>query len=57
VHQPIEPTPAPLPTLAQLEREYIRFVLGRTNGNKSKAAQLLGIDPSTLYRKLQRDAA
>jgi len=41
-------------TLEELEKEYIFRVLERTGWNKAKAAKILGIDPSTLYRKLQR---
>jgi len=40
-------------TLDQLEKEYIRRVLLETGGNKSKAAEILGLDRKTLYRKLQ----
>lgn len=40
-------------TLDQLEKEYIRRVLIETGGNKSKAAEILGLDRKTLYRKLQ----
>ena len=36
------------------EREHIRRVLESTEGNREKAAEILGIDPSTLYRRLQR---
>ncbi|NIN22936.1 MAG: sigma-54-dependent Fis family transcriptional regulator, partial [Candidatus Aminicenantes bacterium] len=39
-------------TLEELEQEYIFKVLGHTGGNKYKAAQILGIDRKTLYRKL-----
>ncbi len=39
------------PTLAQLEERYIRLVLDRMNGKKERAAQILGINRRTLYRK------
>jgi two-component system response regulator HydG len=42
------------PTLEAVERAYIMWVLGSESGNKSRAAEVLGIDPSTLYRKLSR---
>jgi len=42
------------PTLEVIERAYIVWVLQNESGNKSRAAQVLGIDPSTLYRKLSR---
>ncbi len=41
-------------TLADAEEDQIRRVLAATGGNKSKAAQLLGIERKTLYRKLER---
>jgi DNA-binding NtrC family response regulator len=40
-------------TLRELEREYIMKMLQRTEGNKKRAAQLLGLDRKTLYRKLE----
>jgi len=42
------------PTLDIVERAYVRFVLQSEGGNKTRAAEVLGIDPSTLYRKLGR---
>ncbi|MGD8426311.1 MAG: sigma-54 dependent transcriptional regulator [Balneolaceae bacterium] len=36
------------------EKHHIQSILKRTDGNKSEAARLLGIDPSTLYRKMER---
>jgi DNA-binding NtrC family response regulator len=40
-------------TLSNLEREYIEQVLENVNGNKSEAAKVLGVDRTTLYRKLE----
>jgi two-component system response regulator HydG len=48
-----ERTPAN-PTLEAIERAYILWVLQSESGNKTRAADVLGIDPSTLYRKLAR---
>lgn len=42
------------PTLEAIERAYIAWVLRNESGNKSRTAEVLGIDPSTLYRKLAR---
>jgi len=42
------------PTLDVIERAYIMWVLQSECGNKSRTAEVLGIDPSTLYRKLSR---
>ena len=41
-------------TLEELEREHIRRVLSRVQGDKVRAAEALGIHLSTLYRKVQR---
>ncbi|HEY3354583.1 MAG TPA: sigma-54 dependent transcriptional regulator [Polyangia bacterium] len=40
------------PTLAELERRYAAQVLQETGGNKTRAAEVLGIDRKTLYRLL-----
>lgn len=40
-----------LPTISQLEREYINYVLNETSNRKEKAAEILGINRKTLYRK------
>jgi DNA-binding NtrC family response regulator len=41
-------------SLADTESDQIRRVLTATNGNKSRAAKILGIERKTLYRKLER---
>ena len=43
-----------VPTLEENEREYIQWVLKNANGNKSAAAEDLGIDRVSLWRKLKR---
>ena len=40
-------------TLKDLELEYVKKVLESTKGNKTEAAQILGVDRTTLYRKLE----
>jgi len=58
----VSPPPQPLvaerrvenPALELIERAYIMWVLQAEGGNKSRAAEVLGIDPSTLYRKLAK---
>jgi two-component system response regulator HydG len=41
-------------TLAEVEAEYIRNVLAMVEGNKTKAAEILGIDRKTLREKLNK---
>lgn len=43
-----------LPSLEEQEREYIRWVLQEVGGNQTQAAQILGIDRVSLWRKLKR---
>lgn len=38
-------------TLEEIEKRYIRFVLEKSGGKKEKAAQILGVNRRTLYRK------
>lgn len=45
------------PTLAVIERRYIDRVLSRTGGNKTHAAEVLGIDRRTLNRMFARERA
>jgi DNA-binding NtrC family response regulator len=57
VHQALtvmESRDRPVETLADAEGDQIRRVLAATGGNKSKAAQILGIERKTLYRKLEK---
>ncbi|MEK6671978.1 MAG: helix-turn-helix domain-containing protein, partial [Nitrospirota bacterium] len=41
-------------TLKSIERSHIQNILNMLGGNKKKAAALLGLDASTLWRKLKR---
>lgn len=50
---PLAPAVARGYTLRELEREYIQRVLEEANGNKTEAAKILGVDRTTLYRKLE----
>lgn len=45
---------ADLPTLAELERRYIHKLLSQFQGNREQIATTLGINKSTLWRKLQQ---
>lgn len=40
-----------LPTLEEIEKRYFKFILDKTGGRKEKAAQILGVNRRTLYRK------
>ncbi len=42
------------PTLEEMERRYILEILNSVNKDKTDAAEILGIDLSTLYRKLKK---
>ncbi|HKI45219.1 MAG TPA: sigma-54 dependent transcriptional regulator [Balneolales bacterium] len=41
-------------SLAEFEKRHIIHILSMLNGNRSEAARRLGIDPSTLYRKMEK---
>lgn len=56
VEAPPEETEA-WPTLASVERRYIDRVLEHTRGNKTRAAEVLGIDRRTLSRLFARERA
>jgi DNA-binding NtrC family response regulator len=43
----------PLTTLQELERQHIVRVLTEVKGHRGRAAEILGIDPKTLYRKIR----
>jgi transcriptional regulator of acetoin/glycerol metabolism len=51
---PTRPEAETAGSLADVERAHILRVLARTGGNKSQAAELLGIDRSTLHAKLKQ---
>jgi DNA-binding NtrC family response regulator len=42
-------------TLDEMERDYIAAALRASGGNRTKAAERLGIGAATLYRKLKRE--
>ena len=43
-----------LPALDELERRYLLYVLEVAGGNRTRAAEILGIDRRTLYRMVER---
>ena len=43
-----------LPTLAEREVDYIKYVLERSGQNRTQAAKVLGIDRVSLWRKLKK---
>jgi DNA-binding NtrC family response regulator len=42
------------PTIEEHEKRYIKWVLDKCEGNKTRAAQIMGIDRVSLWRKLKR---
>jgi len=53
-HSPQNQPFSDLPTLDDLERRYLLHVLEAANGNRTRAAEILGIDRRTLYRMAER---
>ncbi len=43
-----------LPALDELERRYLLYILEIAGGNRTRAAEILGIDRRTLYRMIER---
>jgi len=43
-----------VPTLEELERVHIRYVLERVRWHQGRAAAVLGISSKTLYRKIRQ---
>jgi len=46
--------PEQLVPLVEVEKRYIQRVMEAVDGNKRQAARILGLDRTTLYRKLER---
>jgi DNA-binding NtrC family response regulator len=53
-HSPLTALYGDLPSLAELERRYLIHVLDSMSGNRSRAAEIMGIDRRTLYRMAER---
>lgn len=52
--QPLQNFHQDLPSLDEIEKRYLQFVLQETKGNKTRTAEILGIDRRTLYRMMER---
>jgi DNA-binding NtrC family response regulator len=50
----LRPRDSALPTLENQEEHLIREALARTQGNRTRAAEILGIDRVSLWRKIKR---
>ncbi len=53
-HSPVRFSDEEFVSLEKLEQDYINHVLRHAGGKKTKAARILGIDKTTLWRKLRR---
>jgi two-component system, NtrC family, response regulator AtoC len=56
-HFDVSPTGEQLPSLRELEDDYIQRVLAITDNNKTQAARILGIHPTSLLRRQKKDRA
>jgi two-component system response regulator HydG len=54
---PLERAKQRMPPLRELESEYIAWVVARCGGNKTRAAEILGIDVSTIHRRERERSA
>jgi len=43
-----------LPSIDELERRYLLYILDVAAGNRTRAAEILGVDRRTLYRMIER---
>ncbi len=50
----VRPRAGGLPTLEEAERDYIKWVLEHTGWNRTRAAEILGIDRVSLWRKIKQ---
>ncbi|MBF0333226.1 MAG: sigma-54-dependent Fis family transcriptional regulator, partial [Alphaproteobacteria bacterium] len=55
----VAPTVLPIllerePTLEEVKREYLKMLLGRYNGHRSKVAKALGVSERNTYRLIRR---
>jgi two-component system response regulator AtoC len=53
----VSPTGRQFPSLRELEDDYIQEVLSATGNNKTQAAKILGIHPTSLLRRLKKEHA
>ncbi len=52
--EPIETTDNELITLAEMEKQHILRILKATGGNRKETAKILGINATTVYRKIEK---
>jgi len=54
VHDPYQVTDIYNTVIVQVEKPMLEVVMKKTKNNKSKAAQILGINRNTLHKKLRQ---